>query len=160
MVAGLDHFPEMAWLSIPMQHRNSARRDMTSDVSTFKNHLWEGCEEYAASCPDDPNVSTVIMDLDWRKSDTKLKKEFEAILSNLRPAKSQGKNTGRQGIVRDKLNALGARRLLRHFGNDAERAIEHMDGQNVESLYGDARALRRAANKADALISGNGSTET
>jgi hypothetical protein len=160
MVGKMEQFPETSWLSIPSKHRKSAQRDMTSDVSTFKNHLWEDCAEYIASCPDDPNVSTVIMDLDWRKSDTKLKKDFEAILSNLRPAKSQSRNTGRQGTVRDKLNALGARRLLRHFGNDAERAIQYMDSQNVKTLYGDARALRRAAKKAEDLISGSGSTET
>lgn len=160
MVASLEQFPETAWLSIPTPQRKSALHKMTSEALSFKNHLWEGIEEYQESIPDDPHASVITLHLDWRKSDTKLKKEFEAVLFNLRPAKNQSRNTGRAGTIRDKLNALGARRLLRHFGNNAERAIAHVDGEPNRSLYGDARALRRAAKKADGLISGDGSTET
>jgi hypothetical protein len=153
MASLMDQFPKVPWLSIPKQDRLAALAGITRvvahDTGVKQAAILLGSKKF------DAHVGTISMDLDWRKSNTMLKKEFEMRLPHLRGLKVSNENAGgRKGSPRDNLKALAARRLLRHFRNDAERAIEHMDSQSVTSLYKDAGALRRAAKKADGLISG------
>jgi hypothetical protein len=159
MASLMDQFPKAPWLSIPKQDRLAALAGITRVVAHAA-----GIRQSAilvGSKKIDTHISTISLDLDWRKSDTMLKREFETKLLHLRGLKIPSENAGgRKGSPRDNLKALAARRLLRHFGNDAERAIQHMDRQSGTSLYNDAGALRRAAKKADGLISGKARAET
>jgi hypothetical protein len=160
VIFSIADFPEKPWLSLDRGNRKKIVQQIQHEISSLEAHLvradfgeGETTSFRFDEIPQDANITTVVMKLDWRKSDRKLRMEFEAILSNLREGKSQAKNTGRKGVVKDKLNALGALRLLRHFKGEADAALQHAESHNVE-LWAEERAFCRAADRAASLISG------
>ena len=101
-----------------------------------------------------------VIRLDWRWSDRQLKAAFERLLKRRPKRTKQNDDAGRQqtggrGGISDQLNQLGAKRLLRHYGN-RENAVEALDVASLpagqKQPYTDADALSGAAAKARAVL--------
>lgn len=101
-----------------------------------------------------------VIRLDWRLSDNRLKAAFERLLKRRPECSKQNddavrRQAGGRGGTSDQLNQLGARRLLRHYGN-RENAVEAIDAVSLppgqKQPYTDADALSAAVAKARAAL--------